>query len=127
MAEPKTRKTTASVKDFIAAVPDEQRRKDATAVLKMMTEVTGEKAAMWGAAIVGFGSARGKTGDWPIAAFSPRKQNLVIYIMPGFEEYTALLARLGPHSTGKSCLYINRLADVDAKVLRRIIERSVAK
>jgi hypothetical protein len=127
MAEPKTRKNAASVKDFIAAVPDEQRRKDATAVMKMMAQVTGEKAAMWGPGIVGFGSYRGKTGDWPRVAFSPRKHNLVLYIMPEFDEYEDLLAQLGPHSTGKTCLYVDRLADVDAKVLRQVVERSIAR
>ena len=128
MAEPKTRKTTASVKDFIAAVPDEQRRKDATAVVKMMTEVTGEKAAMWGPSIIGFGSFKGPTGEWPIAAFSPRKTSLVIYLDPGFEKKQGdLLKRLGPHSTGKVCLYVKRLPEVDAKVLRQLVEKSVAQ
>ena len=124
MPEPKTRKTTASVKDFIAAVPDEQRRKDAAAVRKMMAEVTGKKAAMWGPSIVGFGSFEGPTGEWPIAAFSPRKAALVVYLMPGFES-DKLLERLGPHSHGKSCLYIKRLSDVDARVLRQLVEKSV--
>ena len=124
MAEPKTRKTTASVKDFIAAVPNEQRRKEAAAVAKMMAEVTGEKAAMWGPSIVGFGSRQGKTGEWPIAAFSPRKAALVVYLKPGFED-DKLLQRLGPHSHGKSCLYIKRLSGVDTKVLRQLIEKSL--
>jgi hypothetical protein len=126
MPEPKTRKTTASVKDFIAAVPDEQRRKDATAVMKMLAEVTGEKAAMWGPSIVGFGSYQGPTGQWPIASFSPRKANLVVYIAPEFPDRDRLLGRLGPHSVGKSCLYLKRLSEVDVKVLRQIVEKSVA-
>ena len=125
MAEPKTRKTTASVKDFIAAVPDEQRRKDAAAVARMMAEVTGEKAAMWGPTMVGFGSYQGSTGEWPIASFSPRKAALVVYLAPGFEN-SGLLERLGPHSHGKSCLYLKRLSDVDTKVLRQLVETSVA-
>jgi hypothetical protein len=126
MVEPKTRKTTAGVKDFIAAVPDEQRRKDAAAVARMMAEATGEKAAMWGPSIVGYGSHQGATGEWPIAAFSPRKPALVVYLMPGFDK-DPLLKRLGPHSHGKSCLYIKRLSDVDTKVLRQLIEKSVPK
>ena len=125
MAEPKTRKTTASVKDFIAAVPDEQRREDANAVLKMLTEVTGEKAAMWGPSIVGFGSYKGPTGDWPVAGFSPRKTSLVVYLRPGFDT-DPLMKKLGPSSTGVSCLYIKRLADVDTRVLRQLVEKSVA-
>lgn len=125
MAEPKTRKTAASVKDFLAAIPDEQRRKDAAAVIRMMTEVTGEKPAMWGPSIVGFGSYRGPTGEWPVASFSPRKANLVVYLAPGFENGT-LLPRLGPHSHGKSCLYLKSLADVDTRVLRQLVESSVA-
>jgi hypothetical protein len=127
MPEPKTRRTTASVKDFVAALPNEQRRKDATAVVKLMAEVTGEKAAMWGPSIVGFGSFRGPTADWPIAAFAPRKTGLVVYLIPDFaDRYGELLERLGPHGTGKSCLYVKRLADIDAKVLRRLVEKSVA-
>ena len=127
MREPKTRKTTASVKDFIAAVPNEQRRKDGAALLKMMAEVTGKKAAMWGPSIVGFGSWQSPTGEWPIAAFSPRKAQLVVYLMPGFENSGNLLDRLGPHSHGKTCLYIKRLSDVDTKVLRQLVEKSVAE
>lgn len=125
MAEPKTRKTAASVKDFIAAVPDERRRKDAAALARMLAEVTGEKAAMWGPSIVGFGSYQGPTGQWPVASFSPRKANLVVYLAPGFENGT-LLQRLGPHSHGKSCLYLKSLSDVDTQVLRKLVESSVA-
>jgi hypothetical protein len=126
MAEPKTRKTTASVKDFIAAIPNEQRRKDAATLIKMMAEVTGEKAAMWGPTIVGFGSYQGKTGEWPIAGFSPRKANLVVYLMPGFQD-SRLFKRLGPNSSGKSCLYLKRLEDVDQKVLRQLVKESTAE
>ena len=125
MPEPKTRKTAASVKDFIAAVPDEQRRKDAAAVMKVMADVTGEKPAMWGPSIVGFGSYEGPTGQWPIASLSPRKAALVVYLAE-FEGRDELLERLGPHSIGKSCLYLKRLSDVDAKVLRKLVEKSVA-
>ena len=126
MAEPKTRKTDASVEDFIAAVPHEQRRKDAAEVARLMSEVTGERAAMWGPSIIGFGSYQGPTGQWPVAAFSPRKANLVVYVTPGFAGYEELLARLGPHKTGTSCLYLNKLSDVDLKVLRKIVEKSTA-
>jgi hypothetical protein len=126
MAEPKTRKTNASVKDFIASVPNEQRRKDAAAVLKLMAQVTKKKPAMWGPNIVGFGSYKGATGDWPIAAFSPRKPALVVYLTADFEKkFGELLARLGPHEHGKSCLYLKRLDDVDLKVLRQLIAKSV--
>jgi hypothetical protein len=126
-AEPKTRPTDASVDDFIAAVPHATRRADAQVVKAMLDEVTGQPAVMWGPSIVGYGSYRSNTGDWPIVGFSPRKDKLVLYIMPGFEGQDALVAELGPHSLGASCLYIKRLADVDTGVLRRIAERSVAE
>jgi hypothetical protein len=125
-AEPKTKKTIASVSAFIDAVENETRRVDAKAVLKLMKEVTGEKPAMWGPSIIGFGAYKGPTGDWPIVGFSPRKANLVLYIMPGFAQYDALLAKLGKHKTGKSCLYLNKLSDADPAVLRQLVERSVA-
>lgn len=127
MAEVKTKKNAASVSDFIAAVPDKQQRDDAGKVLALMKEVAGEKPWMWGTSIIGFGSYKAKSGEWPIVGFSPRKQNLVLYIMAGFDAYSDLLAKLGRHSTGKGCLYVKRLADVDAKVLRAIVARSVAR
>lgn len=126
MAELKTRPTTASVADFIAAVDDPRRREDAEAVLKMLTELSGEPPVMWGPSIVGFGSYKGPTGDWPIIGFSPRKANLVLYLMPGFEEQADLLARLGKHKIGKACLYLNRLSDVAPGVLRELCVRSIA-
>lgn len=119
-AEPKTQRTKASVAGFIAAVEDETRRKDAKAVDKMMRDVTGEKPAMWGPTIVGYGAYQSPTGQWPRIGFSPRKANLVLYIMDGYEK-EPLMKQLGKHKTGRSCLYINKLADVDADVLRRII------
>jgi hypothetical protein len=125
-ASPKTTKTKASVTDFIESVENDTRRADAKAVLKLMKEATGEKPAMWGPSIVGFGSYRSNTGDWPIAGFSPRKANLVVYIAPEFPERGALLARLGKHKTGVTCLYLSKLADVDQGVLRDIISKSVA-
>ena len=125
MAEPKTQKTKVSVTQFIAAVEDETRRKDAKVVDKMMREITGEKPAMWGPAIVGYGSYPSRSGDWPITGFSPRKGALTLYVMPGFSEYGSLLKKLGKHKTGKSCLYINKLSDVDQDVLREIVTRGV--
>lgn len=129
--EPKTRPTDASVEDFIDAVQDEKRRADAHRVLEIFKEITKEKPVMWGPSIVGFGSqhlryASGQELDWPIAAFSPRKATLVLYLMDGFAKYDEHLSKLGKHSTGKSCLYIKRLSDVDEKVLRSLIRDSVA-
>ncbi|HYN94343.1 MAG TPA: DUF1801 domain-containing protein [Pilimelia sp.] len=126
MAEPKTTRTTASVTDFLAAVPD-PRRADAEALCALMTEVTGEPPAMWGASIVGFGAFRYKTaagrgGDWPAVGFSPRKQALTLYLSGGLDAYGDLLGRLGPHSTGKSCIYVKRLAEVDRQVLRTLVD-----
>ena len=129
-SSPKTVPTKASVKDFIAQQEDPSRQADCTALVKMMEKSTGEKACMWGAAIVGFGTyrtvyANGSTGDWPVVAFSPRKSDLTVYLMPGFESQTALLAKLGKHKTGKVCLYLKRLADVDLGVLQELIDQSV--
>jgi hypothetical protein len=118
--EPKTKKTKASVTAFLDAVENEQRRKDAKAVLKMLKEVTGEKPAMWGPSIVGFGSYQTPTGDWPIAGFSPRKTSIVLYLEPRLLERSPLMKKLGKHKHGKSCLYINKLDDVDLDVLREL-------
>ena len=130
-AENKTKPTKASVKDFLDAVPDETRRKDGKTLAKMMGEISGEKAYMWGPSIVGFGTCHykyesGREGDMPIVAFSPRNQSLVLYIASDFKQYAALMKKLGKHKTSKSCLYINKLADVDEKVLRQLIGESVA-
>lgn len=127
MAELKTKKSAASVEEFLAAVPDPRRRADAQAVCRLMTEVTGEQPVMWGDSIVGFGSyhykyATGREGDWPAVGLSPRKQALTIYVSEGFDAYQDLLARLGPHSTGRSCLYVKRLSDVDEQVLRSLVD-----
>ena len=126
MAEAKTQKTSASVPEFLAEVPDARRRADAQALCELMTEVTGEQPAMWGGAIVGFGAysyiyATGRTGDWPAVAFSPRKQSLTLYLTEGIAAHTDMLARLGPHTTSKACLYVKRLSDVDTDVLRELI------
>ena len=130
MSDLKTRPTDASVEAFIDAVDHPRRREDARTLLKLMQRVTGDEPLMWGPSIVGYGSyhyryASGQEGDWPIAGFSPRKQNLSIYIMPGFRGYDELLSRLGKHKTGKSCLYINKLADVDLDVLETLVRTSV--
>jgi hypothetical protein len=131
MAELKTQKTDASVADFLNAVPDDRKREDSFTILELMQEVTGEEPAMWGASIVGFGSytfkyASGREGDWPVTGFSPRKRNLTLYIMSGFEGYDTLLAKLGKFKTGKSCLYINKLEDVDIPALKELVKRSVS-
>ena len=131
MAELKTQKNDASVEDFLNSVPDEKKREDSFAINQLMKEVTGEEPSMWGDSIVGFGSYRykyasGREGEWPVTGFSPRKQSLTLYIMDGFEDYDSLLESLGKYKTGKSCLYINKLEDVDLPTLRNLIERSVA-
>lgn len=126
MAEPKTKRTKESVSAFIAAVESDARRADAKIVAKLMQDVSGEKPYMLGPTIIGFGAYEGKTGTWPIVGFSPRKANLVLYLSTEFPERAPLLKKLGKHKTGKSCVYINKLADVDADVLRKLVERSVA-
>ena len=128
---PLTRPTGTPVDAFLASVPDERRRADAVAVCKLMAEVTGEPAQMWGASIVGFGTYHyrydsGHEGDAALVGFSPRKTQLVIYLVGGYEERRqAALARLGPHKAGKGCLYLKRLADVDRDALRELIDRTV--
>ena len=125
-AEPKTKPTDVPVADFIAAVDNPKRRADAEVVQQMLSEVSGEQPVMWGPSIVGYGSFRGPTGDWPIIGFSPRKAQLVLYIMPGFGERADLMARLGKHKAGGSCLYINKLEDVDQDVLRELAGHAVS-
>lgn len=124
-SEPKTRPTDASVDDFISAVENPTRRADAEVVRAMMDEITGETAVMWGPSIVGYGSYKGPTGDWPITGFSPRKAQMVLYVM-GSADLDEKMGRLGKHTTGVSCLYIKKLADVDQAVLREVVEASVA-
>ena len=129
-AELKTKLNDASVDDFINTVPDEQIRADCFEIIKIMKQVTKAEPKMWGSSIVGFGSyhykgASGREGDWMLVGFSPRKQNLTLYIMAGFDRYEALLKKLGKFSTGKSCLYIKKLADVDKKVLKELVSESV--
>ncbi len=129
MAELKTRPNDQSVEAFLNSVEQGQKRDDSFAILELMEEATGEEAKMWGDSIVGFGTYRykyasGREGDWMLTGFSPRRQNLTLYIMSGFDEYDALLDKLGKHKTGKSCLYINKLADVDVETLKELVRRS---
>ncbi len=131
MAELKTKKNRQSVTAFLNGIEDDAKRKDAKRIHKLMREATGERAAMWGDSIIGYGAchmvyASGRELDWFLVGFSPRKRNLVLYITPGFSGYARQLARLGKHKTGKSCLYLNKLADVELDVLRELVEESVA-
>jgi hypothetical protein len=130
MPELKTRPTQASVAAFIDSIADGQRRKDARRIAAMMRRVTGMRGRMWGTSIVGFGRYRysnsaGRDFEWPLTGFSPRKQAMTVYLMSGCDDL-ALLDELGPHKTGKSCLYIKRLADVDEAVLEALVRDSVA-
>ena len=132
MAEAKTKMNDKSVAGFITGITDQDRREDCRQLLGIMKRVTRTQPRMWGDSIVGFGSyhyvyASGREGDWPATAFSPRKQNLTIYIMSGFEVHAALMKRLGKFTTGKSCLYVKRLADIDVKVLETLIADSLKK
>lgn len=132
MSEPKTKPTDEDAIAFLERVPEEQRRLDCLAVTEMMRDATGVEPTMWGAAIVGFGKYRyryesGREGEWPVIGFSPRKNDLTLYVMPGFERFGDLMSRLGKHKTGKSCLYIKRLADLDLEVLRELIRLSVSE
>ena len=130
MAENKTKPTTISVPAFLDACGDEARRADAKVLARLMQMVTGDKPSMWGPSIVGFGSYHyiyesGREGDMPIVGFSPRKAAIVLYGAIGFVGAEALLAKLGKYTTGKGCLYIKKLADVDVKVLERLVEKAV--
>ena len=130
MSENKTKPTNVSVDEFLAAVEHDRRRNDAVTVCELMQEVTGEEPVMWGPTMVGFGTyhfkyASGREGDWFLAGFAPRKANLVVYIMSGFKGHAALMDKLGKHKTGSSCLYINKLDDIDMDILRELVRRSV--
>ena len=127
--ELKTQKNDGDVDKFLDSVDSEQRKKDAKAVTKMMEEITGEKPVMWGASIIGFGTyhykyASGREADWMRIGLSPRKQNLTLYILSGFSDKEGLLKKLGKHETGKGCLYINKLEDIDINILRKMIKES---
>lgn len=130
MAEAKTKQTDLSVDAYIDAVADTTRREDCRKLIEVMSRVTASEPRMWGTSIVGFGSyhykyASGHEGDACLTGFSSRKQDLTLYIMPGFERCESQLARLGKHKLGKSCLYVKRLADVDMTVLTELIKLSV--
>jgi hypothetical protein len=130
MAELKTKRNNQSVKAFLDSITDERKRQDAFAILDLMQQASKAEPQMWGSSIIGFGSyhyryASGREGDWPISGFSPRKQNLTLYIMHGFDSFGGLLGKLGKYKTGKACLYINRLDDVHLPTLKELISQSV--
>ncbi|MEQ8362492.1 MAG: DUF1801 domain-containing protein [Cyclobacteriaceae bacterium] len=130
MAELKTKKNNASVTVFLNKVKNKQRKEDCFEVLELMKEVTKEEPKMWGPSIVGFGTyhyvyASGREGDWMVTGFSPRAQSLTLYIMAGFDRYEELMQQLGKFKTGKSCLYISKLEDVDISILKKLIKASV--
>lgn len=131
MAELKTQPTQQSVQAFLDAIPNVTKRQECATIAALMQEEVGAAPQMWGEAMVGFGRYRyrytsGRVGEWFLTGFASRKQNITLYIMAGFDQYDDLLARLGKHSAGKSCLYIKRLADVDQAALRELVRRSVA-
>jgi hypothetical protein len=130
MPEPKTKETQESVSAFLDKIPDKDRRDDCRAVVDIMRDVTKEEPKMWGSSIVGFGRYRykyesGREGESMVAGFSPRKDDLTLYIFGGTDRFPDLMKRLGKHKTGKSCLYIKKLADVDVEVLRKLVAQSV--
>jgi len=130
MSEPKTKPSDENVTAFLARVTDEVRRNDCFAIADLMRAASGAEPVMWGTSIIGFGRYRyryesGREGEWPIIGFSPRKNDLTLYIMPGFSRYDEIISRLGKCKTGKSCLYIKKLADVDLDLLRELIECAV--
>lgn len=130
MAEPKTKETSASVAAFLKKIGDKTRREDCQTVLEMMRDITKVEPKMWGSSIVGFGRYRykyesGREGEWPIAAFSPRKGPLTLYLMGVLDSSPELMKKLGKYKTGKVCLYIKQLADVDLAVLRKLVTKSV--
>ncbi len=131
MAELKTKPNEQSVEAFLNSVEDEKKRQDCLTILEIMKQITKAEPQMWGTSMVGFGTYHykyesGREGDWFVAGFSPRKQNLALYIMAGFSRYDELLSKLGKFKTGKSCLYINKIADIDLKILKELITQSVA-
>ncbi len=130
MAELKTKKTNASVADFIDAIEDEQRRDDCKAIIRMMQTATGAEPRMWGSSIIGFGEYKfkyesGRELDWFKIGFSPRKQAITLYLLPGFGEVNQLLKKLGKYKLGKGCLYIKSLDDVDSQVLQEVMNLTV--
>ena len=130
MAELKTKPTDESVVAFLNAVEKDQQREDSFAIMELMREVTGEEPEMWGPSIVGYGRysykyASGREGEWMTVGFSPRKGKTTLYIMSGFDAYEDLLSKLGKYTTGKSCLYIKKLEDVDQEILKELVRESV--
>jgi hypothetical protein len=131
MAEPKTKPTAVSVSDFLSAIENDQIRTDCQAIVEVMQAATKSAPQMWGTSIVGFGAYRskgasGREADWPLAAFSPRKQNITLYLhLAGLEQEGDLLEKLGKHTRGKGCLYIKKLADVDLPTLKKLVRASV--
>lgn len=130
MSENKTKETAQSPLDFIHFLENERRKNDALVLLELMSKITNKPGKMWGSSLVGFGYYHyqyesGREGDFFLTGFSPRKQNLAVYIMPGFSQYGDLLEQLGKHKLGKSCLYINKLKDIDLEILKVLIEASV--
>ncbi len=131
MAQLKTQPNDKSVTDFLGSMENDTRREDSFTILELMKEATGVEPIMWGDSIIGFGTyhykyASGREAEWFLTGFSPRVQNLTLYIMDGFDEYDKLLGNLGKHSTGKSCLYVKRLENIDLEVLKEMVEKSVA-
>ncbi len=131
MAEMKTKRNDQSVEAFLNGIADEKMRQDCFTVLNLMKQVTGAEPKMWGPSIVGFGDYHykyesGREGDWFLTGFSPRKQNLTLYIMPGFARYDEIMKKLGKHKTGKSCLYIKKIDDIDLSALEELVKQSVA-
>ncbi len=132
MAELKTKQNDQNVEKFLNGLTDENKRRDCFTILEMMQQITKAEPKMWGSSMIGFGSYHykyetGREGDRFLTGFSPRKQNLTLYIMAGFEQYDELLKKLGKHKTGKSCLYINKIEDVDLLTLKKLIQQSVKR
>jgi len=130
MAELKTKPNDQNVERFLNGITDEKKRQDCFTILELMKQITQTEPKMWGSSMVGFGSYHykyesGREGDSFLTGFSPRKQNLTLYIMAGFDQYEELLKTLGKHKTGKSCLYIKRIEDIDLSTLKKLIEQSV--
>ena len=130
MAELKTKPNKQSVAQFIKQIDDEQKREDSKTIIKIMEELTKAKPVMWGPSIIGFGTLHykyesGREGDWFLTGFSPRKQNLTLYIMSGFDPHPDVMDQLGKYKTGKSCLYIKKLEDIDLKILKKLIRESI--
>jgi hypothetical protein len=130
MAELKTKQNEQSVEKFLKSIADKSTRDDCLAILQLMKQATKAEPKMWGTSIIGFGTYHykyesGREGDWFLTGFSPRKQNITLYIMPGFARYAELMQKLGKYKTGKSCLYIKKLGDIDMAVLKQLVKQSV--